>query len=147
MNDGRALQLQSLIPHRRSAPLSGSEYYGCLMHVIHHHAPIERTTRYSIEGEGLQHVVVLDRQRVGLQDPYKHQRISSSPMLIITCSKDIFRHGHTVSCYQTRCYHIHNELLAKTHKIGLGFEQMFILFASTAVIIYIGKRTYCTMLM
>ena len=65
MNDGRALQLQSLIPHRRSAPLSGSEYYGCLMHVIYHHAPIERTTRYSIEGEGLQHVAVLDTKRVG----------------------------------------------------------------------------------
>ena len=43
------------------------EYYGCLMHVIYHHAPIERTSRYSIEGrcEGLQHVVVLDIQRVG----------------------------------------------------------------------------------
>ena len=43
------------------------EYYGCLMHIIYHHAPIERTSRYSIEGrcDGLQHVAVLDRQHVG----------------------------------------------------------------------------------
>ena len=56
------------------------------MYVIYHHAPIERTSRYSIEGrcEGLQHVAVLDRQRVGTPgwsircNQYEQHRTASS---------------------------------------------------------------------